>query len=101
MTDKARKIGEGHAKAMGRQGLKELRASLYSESNVAQQPEYGLYGTKTQGEIADERGGKEHSRDGEQSRDSDLADRLSQAKERESEREDMVHERDKEFEMER
>lgn len=30
------KIGAGHASAMFRQGLRELRASLYPESNVAQ-----------------------------------------------------------------
>jgi hypothetical protein len=28
---------------------------MYTSSNVAQQPEYGLYGTKTPGEIADDR----------------------------------------------
>jgi hypothetical protein len=46
------KIGDGHASAMFRQGLRELRASLYPESNVAQHPEYGLYGTLTPGEVA-------------------------------------------------
>ncbi len=51
------KIGEGHASAMLRQGLKELRGALYPDSNVAQPTEYGMYGTKTQGEIADERSG--------------------------------------------
>ena len=49
------KIGEGHAAAMLRQGLRELRAAVYPESNVAQTPEYGLYGTLTPGEIADDR----------------------------------------------
>jgi hypothetical protein len=49
------KYGAGHAAAMGRQGLAELRGALYPESNVAQRPEYGLYGTRTQGEIADDR----------------------------------------------
>lgn len=51
------KIGEGHASAMLRQGLKELRGALYPDSNVVQPTEYGVYGTKTQGEIADERSG--------------------------------------------
>ena len=49
------KIGEGHMSAMARQGLRELRGSLYTGSNIAQQPEYGLYGTMTPGEIADAR----------------------------------------------
>lgn len=49
------KIGEGHAEAMLRQGIRELRGSMYTGSNVAQQPEYGLYGTLTPGEIQDSR----------------------------------------------
>lgn len=49
------KIGAGHVAAMGRQGLRELRGAMYPDSNVAQQPEYGLYGTMTPGEIAADR----------------------------------------------
>lgn len=49
------KIGDGHASAMFRQGLRELRGSLYPQSNVAQNPEYGLYGTLTPGEVAESR----------------------------------------------
>jgi hypothetical protein len=49
------KIGTGHASAFFRQGLRELRAAFYPESNVAQQSEYGLYGTRTPGEIAESR----------------------------------------------
>lgn len=49
------KIGEGHAHAMLRQGLREVRGALYNDSNVAQQPELGLYGTMTPGEIAESR----------------------------------------------
>lgn len=49
------KIGAGHASAMWRQGLRELRGALYSESNVAQPSEYGLYGTMTPGEVAEAR----------------------------------------------
>ena len=45
------KLGAGHASAMFRQGLAELRAALYPESNVAQSAEYGLYVTKTPGEV--------------------------------------------------
>lgn len=50
------KIGAGHASAMFRQGLRELRNALYPESNVASPvTEYGVYGTKTPGEIAEAR----------------------------------------------
>jgi hypothetical protein len=52
-----RKIGEGHAGAMFRLGLKELRNALNpSRESVADQ-EIGVYGTLTQGEIADARDG--------------------------------------------
>jgi hypothetical protein len=52
-----RKIGEGHLSAMARLGLKELRNALNpSRESVADQ-EIGLYGTATQGEIAEARGG--------------------------------------------
>lgn len=49
------KIGEGHAGAMLRQGLKETRAAFYPNSNIAQHSEYGLYGTLTPGEVAESR----------------------------------------------
>jgi len=49
------KWGTGHFGAMGRLGLAELRASMYTGSNVAQPSIYGLYGTKTPGEVADDR----------------------------------------------
>jgi hypothetical protein len=52
-----RKIGEGHAAAMFRLGLKELRNAINpSRGSVADQ-ELGLFGTETQGEIADARDG--------------------------------------------
>ena len=51
------KIGEGHAAAMGRLGLAELRNASYPDSNVTQHTELGLYGTKTSGEITAERRG--------------------------------------------
>lgn len=61
------KFGAGHASAMARQGLRELRGALYTQSNVAQAPDYGIYGNKTPGEIADERdpsgGAREQSAD--------------------------------------
>ena len=51
------KLGSEHLAAMGRQGLRELRAAMYPDSNVAQQAEYGMYGTMTPGEVAEARRG--------------------------------------------
>jgi hypothetical protein len=57
------KIGAGHASAMARLGLSELRAAFtFSESNIVQPSPYGIYGTKTPGEVQEER--KSSSRDG-------------------------------------
>lgn len=83
MNDNTPKIGEGHAAAMARLGLRELRGSVYPESNVAQQTEYGLYGTRTPGEVAEaRRSGEGHDLE-EPSAPADersvLADRLQQA----------------------
>lgn len=52
------KIGAGHASAMFRQGLAELRAAAFPDGNVAQPPQYGLYGTRTPGEVMQERSGE-------------------------------------------
>jgi len=92
------KIGEGHVAAMGRQGLRELRSALYPESNVAQQPEYGLYGTRTPGEVAEARRDDGRGFEEEQSTDrgSILDDRLRQSEGRD------VHGRDdKDIDLER
>jgi len=81
--DQTPKIGAGHVSAMGRQGLRELRAALYPDSNVAQHPEYGLYGTLTPGEIAADRKSTEIEQTPDQEQQpSVLADRLSRAEER-------------------
>ena len=53
----SRKIGEGHLAAMGRLGLKELRNALNPSRESVADNEIGLYGTLTQGEIAQARGG--------------------------------------------
>jgi hypothetical protein len=53
----ARKIGEGHAGAMLRLGLKELRNAANPSRESVADTEIGLYGTLTQGEIAQARGG--------------------------------------------
>lgn len=50
-NDPTPKLGAGHGSAMFRQGLAELRAALYPESNVAQPTVYGIAGTKTPGEV--------------------------------------------------
>ncbi|CAN5478231.1 hypothetical protein BH10PLA2_BH10PLA2_20490 [soil metagenome] len=52
-----RKIGAGHAGAMLRLGLKELRNAANPSRESVADSEIGLYGTSTQGEIADARGG--------------------------------------------
>jgi len=50
------KIGEGHLGAMARLGLKELRNAANPSPQSVADTEIGLYGTKTQGEIAQARG---------------------------------------------
>lgn len=72
------KIGAGHASGMARQGLRELRAALYPQSNIAQQPDLGVYGNATPGEIAESRQAEAPSL--EEERGSTLNDRLDQAK---------------------
>jgi hypothetical protein len=67
--EQKQKMGDGHLDAWLRQGLRELRAAVYPESNVAQQPEYGLYGTRTPGEVADDRRVIDQDFDEEPSRD--------------------------------
>lgn len=84
------KIGEGHFSAWLRQGLREVRGMLYPESNVAQQPEYGLYGTRTPGEVAaDRRGDGRDAKDMDEEKDQypSVADRVQEAKERSEEME--------------
>lgn len=80
------KIGDGHANAMLRLGLRELRGAVYpGAQSVAQGQEYGLYGTLTPGEVAQSRG--ENSIDLEQEsvqKESVVADRLAAAQSRES-----------------
>lgn len=83
------KIGAGHAQAWLRQGLKELRGALYPESNVAQPAEYGLYGTRTPGEVAESR--REDAKDMEEEKPSILADREQYAATRASEEKDRDH----------
>lgn len=98
-ADRVGKIGDGHAAAMGRLGLRELRASMYPEGNVAQQPEMGVYGSLTPSEVSAGRAGGERDLEDESpSRDSILADRLQQAKDRDDHdtREDRSRDLDRE-----
>lgn len=70
------KIGAGHASAMLRLGLAELRASMYPGSNIAQPNAiYGIWGTKTPGEVMQDKEGE--SRDPDE-RPSILNERLQQ-----------------------
>lgn len=84
-SERKPKIGEGHAGAWGRQGLDELRNSLYPESNVVDKhAPYGIYGTKTPGEVAEDRrgdGDREHEPD---DRSSIIRDRLPQGDSRDA-----------------
>lgn len=74
--ESTQKIGAGHASAMFRQGLAELRGTLYPESNVAQPTVYGIAGTKTPGEVMMEKQGDARDPD---ERPSILEERLKQA----------------------
>lgn len=55
-TEGGRKLGTGHAAAMFRLGLKELRNAVNPSRESVADSEIGLYGTQTQGEIAEARG---------------------------------------------
>lgn len=90
----AGKIGAGHASAMGRLGMRELRElGWFQNSNVAQPPEMGLYGTKTSGEIAAERDAQTMGHDS-------TEDRLGWPKSSQHEQQqEHVHEPEPEVEM--
>lgn len=77
-TAQGPKIGSGHASAMFRQGLRELRAALYTDSNLAQPTEYGMAGTLTPGEVADSRRNFDQSFDQEPTNESILESRIRQ-----------------------
>src|SRR5579875_2294617 len=51
-------MGKGHAAAMGRLGLAELRQALsFGHGSIEQPTPPGIFGSPTQGEIAEARGG--------------------------------------------
>ena len=85
----AQKFGEGHAAAMFRLGLKELRNVFNPSRDSVADHEIGVFGTLTQGEIADARDGPGSGSNQESRRDKfsldDLrtfAKELSQAEDR-------------------
>lgn len=80
------KIGSGHMSAMARQGLRELRAAFYPESNIAQPPVYGIAGELTPGEIRDAR--EPNVRDADEEKGSVLEEHLRQAEARENDTRD-------------
>ncbi|MCA9047676.1 MAG: hypothetical protein KDA89_03045 [Planctomycetaceae bacterium] len=86
------KWGGSHAGAMFRQGLRELRAAMYPESNIAQQTEYGIFGTKTPGEVAQGREGNGREF-GEEAKGSSLADKVRAAEARTQDSKPMEMER--------
>ncbi|MBX9653851.1 hypothetical protein K2Y11_09580 [bacterium] len=78
------KLFATHAGAMWRMGLRELRAVFYPGSNIAQQQtEHGIFGTKTQGEVAEERRSTEPDRDEEPQQSSMIQDRIERMPEAE------------------
>lgn len=98
-----RKIGEGHAGAMFRLGLKELRNALNPSRESVADSEIGLYGTLTQGEIAEARGGngsgpEQESPDNKLSLD-DLREHAKQQSEMEAQSKEAIQERSQEMEM--
>lgn len=86
------KWGAGHAQAMFRQGLAELRAAIYPESNVAQPTVYGIAGTKTPGEVMEEKKGENRDPD---ERPSILDERLKQVENDRAGREPEPRERER------
>jgi hypothetical protein len=77
-----RKIGDGHAEAMLRLGLKELRNAANPSRESVADNEIGLYGTQTQGEIAEARGGPGQGPEQESSKSMSLEDLRKEAEER-------------------
>lgn len=99
----ARKIGEGHAAAMFRLGLKELRNAINPSRDSIADQEIGIAGTLTQGEIADARDGP-GKRSNQESRTANVslddvrayAKELAQAEDRSMEQgKEQVQERDR------
>jgi hypothetical protein len=77
-----KKIGAGHAEAMLRLGLKELRNAANPSRESVADAEIGLYGTQTQGEIAEARGGPGDGPEQESNKKTSLEDLRKEAEKR-------------------
>jgi hypothetical protein len=77
-----RKIGAGHLEAMGRLGLKELRNAFNPSRESAADNEIGVFGSSTQGEIAEARGGPGQGPEQESSKTMSLEDLRKDAEKR-------------------
>jgi len=89
------KIGAGHAEAMLRLGLKELRNAANPSRESVADTEIGLYGTQTQGEIAEARGGPGYGPEQESSEKALSVDDLRQEAERRGRDDDRGKEQDR------
>ena len=78
----AKKFGEGHAAAMGRLGLAELRNAFNPSRESVADKDMGLYGQATQGEIATARKG---AGGGQEQESMTMDDLRADAKQQESE----------------
>jgi hypothetical protein len=83
-----RKIGAGSWEAWKAQGWSEIRALLYPDSNIAQPAAYGMWGTQTQGEVAEGRRPKQEpvKEDNSQQKDGDEAAKDAEASEAKKDR---------------
>ena len=79
-----KKIGDGHAAAMLRLGLKEVRNAFNPSRESVADGEIGLYGTATQGEIANARSG---AGDGPEQESMTMADLRAEAQKKAQENE--------------
>ncbi len=96
-----RKLGEGHLQAMARLGLKELRNALNPSRESVADSEIGLYGTATQGEIADARGGPGQGPEQESPNEKLSLDDLRVAAKEQSQLDGRSRERDMDRELDR
>lgn len=88
-----RKIGAGHAEAMFRLGLKELRNAANLSRESCADNEIGLAGTMTQGEIAEARGGPGQGPEQESSKTTSLDELRKEAEERRTHDQDRDNDR--------
>src|SRR5438105_680331 len=94
------KFGAGHVAAMNRLALKELRNAFNPSRESVADTEMGLYGTQTQGEIAEARGGPGQGPEQESEKTLSLND-LRQDAEKRSRDEDRSNDRSNDREQER